>query len=106
MGKFWHALKHAFAVESEEYELTQEEKKVLEQFADEIVKRGLTVPTILFAQSSKPLSFIGSQVMLILRPIIQMIYPTTMVYDKLQSALEKRKGLEYFIGILEAKGIK
>jgi len=106
MGKFWHALKHAFAVESEEYELTQEEKKVLEQFADEIVKRGLTVPTILFAQSSKPLSFIGSQVMLILRPIIQMIYPTTTVYDKLQSALEKRKGLEYFIEILEAKGIK
>ena len=106
MGKFWHALKHAFAVESEEYELTEEEKKVLEQFADEIVKRGLTVPTILFAQSSKPLSFIGSQVMLILRPIIQMIYPTTTVYDKLQSALEKRKGLEYFIEILEAKGIK
>ena len=106
MGKFWHALKHAFAVESEEYELTQEEKKVLEQFADEIVRRGLTVPTILFAQSSKPLSFIGSQVMLILRPIIQMIYPTTTVYDKLQSALEKRKGLEYFIEILEAKGIK
>ena len=106
MGKFWHALRHAFAVESEEYELTEEEKKVLEQFADEIVKRGLTVPTILFAQSSKPLSFIGSQVMLILRPIIQMIYPTTMVYDKLQSALEKRKGLEYFIGILEAKGTK
>jgi len=103
MGKFWHALKHAFAVESEEYELTEEEKKVLEQFADEIVKRGLTVPTILFAQSSKPLSFIGSQVMLILRPIIQMIYPTTTVYDKLQSALEKRKGLEYFIETLEAK---
>jgi len=106
MGKFWHALRHAFAVESEEYELTEEEKKVLEQFADEIVKRGLTVPTILFAQSSKPMSFIGSQVMLILRPIIQMIYPTTMVYDKLQSALEKRKGLEYFIGILEAKCTK
>ncbi len=101
MNKFVKIIRHAFAVEKEDYEeLTQEEKDILDKLARGIVSRGLTTPSIMFLESVKPLNFLGSQVMLFFRPIVGAIFPTTS-YDRMETILEKRRSVEWLIVKIE-----
>ena len=45
------------------------EEKMISNLAKEIVDRGLSVPAIFFLESSKYISFIGSQFLVFLGPI-------------------------------------
>ncbi len=78
-------------------ELTEEKKKnIIEKLSKEIVRRELTVPAIVFFESIKPLTFIGSQAMLFFDPIVQIVFPTKM-YGELQSFFEDRENVEKLI---------
>ena len=44
-------------------------KKIISDLAKDIVQRGLSVPAIFFLESSKYVSFIGSQFLVFLGPI-------------------------------------
>lgn len=101
MNKLVKIIRHAFAIEKEDYEqLTQEEKDILDKLARGIVTRGLTTPSIMFLESVKPLNFLGSQVMLFFRPIVGAIFPTTS-YDRMETILEKRQSVEWLIVKIE-----
>lgn len=93
-------LKYAFAVHTEEAELTEEEKNLLLKLADAVVKRRLGVIATTFLESVKYLNFIGSQAMVFFEPIVQTIFPND-TYGKIHKLLEKRHSVEYLITKIE-----
>ena len=81
--------------------LPEEEDAVLEKLAKKTVERGMAIPAILFLESTKPVNFIMSQVMVFFEPIIQSVF-NFKDYDNLRSALEKRETLEILLLKIEA----
>ena len=81
--------------------LPEEEAAVLEKVAHQVVKRGMTVPAIIFFESVKPMNFIGSQAMVFFEPIVQGLFEFKD-YTTLRQALEKRTTLEILIQRIEA----
>lgn len=88
---------------------TAEEQALIDRFAQWVVKRGLTVPAIMALESTKPLNWIGSQMMLMAEPAAWAIEPMLRSafkfnhqdYLKLQQLLEKRWSMEELILAIE-----
>ena len=89
------------APEPERPALPEEEAAVIEKVAHQVVKRGMTVPAIIFFESVKPMNFIGSQAMVFFEPIVQGLFDFKD-YTTLRQALEKRTTLEIVIQRIEA----
>ena len=70
------------------------------KIADKVVSMGMTAPAILFLESVKPLSFIGSQVMVFFQPIFKTFFSFTE-YDEIAVILEERQNLERLIQAIE-----
>lgn len=70
-----------------------EDLAALERLAQFIVTRNLEAPAILFLQSAIPISFIGSQVMVALEPIIGPFWPHGD-FERLARIFERRDGIE------------
>ncbi len=51
----------------------------VEKIAGKITRLGLTVPAILLLEANKPLAFIGSQLLLIAQPTLELITPPNLV---------------------------
>lgn len=83
-------------------ELDEKDVKLLEECADKIVKRRMSVAAIFTLESFKPLNFIGSQLMSFLDPSISLFF-NLPGYDSIARLLEERKNLEKFISLLEYK---
>jgi hypothetical protein len=60
----------------------------------------MTVPSILFLESIKPMNFIASQVMVFFEPIVQTIF-NFKDYENLRTALEKRDSIEKLVVLIE-----
>jgi hypothetical protein len=71
----------------------ERQKELLAKIADQIVKRKLTTPAILFFESVKPLSFVGSQALVFLQPIIQA-FLNRREYDEIVLMMEERENVE------------
>jgi len=83
--------------------LSEERKiEIMKIIAREVVKRQMTLPTIIFLESVKPLNYIGSQAMVFFNPLIQIVFPTKM-YGELQLMFEKRENMEKLIQVIEAE---
>ncbi|MBD3402142.1 hypothetical protein GF420_04550 [candidate division GN15 bacterium] len=82
--------------------LPEEQEEILEKVAHQVVKRGMTVPAIVFLESIKPLNYIGSQAMVFFEPIIQTVF-NWRDYDTLRLALERRESIELMIQKIEAE---
>lgn len=85
-------LSNAFAV-GDAGEPSDEDLAALERLAKFIVTRNLEAPAILFLQSAIPISFIGSQVMVALEPIIGPFWPHGD-FERLARIFERRDGIE------------
>lgn len=85
--------------------LTSEEETAVDRVARFVVRFGLTVPAVLWLESMRPLSFIGSQSMLLLSPSIGAFLPVNQ-WDALASLLEEREGIEVLIARIEALDLK
>ena len=84
-------------------DISEEEKdKFFEKLADDIVVRRLGIPAIMFLESVKPLSFVGSQIMIMLNPFVQAIF-STKNYWMLSVLLEKRENVECLIKQIERR---
>ncbi|MEZ6065852.1 MAG: hypothetical protein R3B90_09135 [Planctomycetaceae bacterium] len=59
----WQWLRHAFAVNEEAPELTSEEANELESLATQVVRRGMATPAVTFLEMSRPLNYLGAQVL-------------------------------------------
>jgi len=80
----------------------KEKEKILERVANEIVSRRLTAPAIFLLESCSPLSFIGSQAMLVLEPLVHAIFDMPN-YKKFALLMERRDNVEKLINIIESK---
>ncbi len=76
--------------------LPDEQEAVLEKLAKQVVKRGMTVPAIIFLESVRPLNFIASQAMVFFEPIVQTVF-NFKDYDNLRLALEERQSIEILL---------
>ena len=78
------------------------ELEVLEKLASKVVKWGMSVPAILFLESSKPFNFLASQVLHFFNPFVS-VFLDTHQYGTFASLLEKRESIEEFLRVIERK---
>ncbi len=85
-------------------------KKPLEEWTDEelldavagrMVRMRLAVPAIFFLESTKPLSFLGSQLLIFLQPFVQA-FLTIRNYERFAQLMEDRQNVERLIRRIEA----
>jgi len=93
-------LRHAFSMEKEE--ITEEDERILERIADWLHKRGLAAPALLFGEVGMPLSFVGSQILVFLRPFAEMVFDPSH-YGRIVKLLENRKALTKLLALLEER---
>jgi len=76
------------------------EQKMISNLAQEIVDRGLSVPAIFFLESTKYISFIGSQFLVFLGPIATCFINNKKYYN-FSEILEKRGNIDFLINEIE-----
>ena len=81
-------------------ELTpQRERELIEDLARRVQRLGLIAPAILFLESNKPFSFIGSQALLFFQPVLRLL--TAERIEEYVSLFERRECVERLIERLE-----
>lgn len=93
-------IRHAFAVTNEADALTDEDLRVLDKAVHVIVRKRLEAPVIMFLHTVSPLSFLSSQLLLVLEPIVGPFFKEED-YKQLVRILEHRDGIERFICKIE-----
>lgn len=75
-------------------------KELLARIANQVVKRKLSVPAIMFIESVKPLSFVGSQALIFMQPIVQA-FLNRKEYDEFAVLMEDRENVELLLQEIE-----
>lgn len=86
-----------------EARLSPDDLAMLDELADAIVRRHLGTPALFFLESMRPLGFIGSQLMIVLRPLVAIAWPDPRRWDGVQRVLEVRGATELLCRRLEAR---
>ena len=73
---------------------------LLTRLAKEVVDRSLTAPAVMFLESTKPLSFLGSQIMVFFAPFVKAFWDGGS-YDRLAGLLEERENVETLLREIE-----
>ena len=76
------------------------DRKIISNLAQEIVNRGMSVPAIFFLESTKYISFIGSQFLVFLGPIATCFVNNQKYYD-FTKILEKKSNIEFLLNEIE-----
>lgn len=88
--------------EPEYGELSPERRdELMGKISRAIVERNLTAPAIFFLESTKPLSFIGSQVMVFFDPLVRSIF-NFQGYNDVRLALEERENVDRLLVAIES----
>src|SRR5512143_3853965 len=74
--------------------------EVLTKIAQKVVDMRLTPVAVVMLESGKPLSFVGSQLMVFLQPIVTSLFPFHQ-YDEVAALLEERANVEALIQKIE-----
>ena len=93
-------LRRAFAVERRGSALTPRQEELLEKLAKKVARWQMGVPAMMFLETIKPLSFIGSQVLVFLDPIVKSVFNSSD-YDEYTKLMEDRKNVELLIRKIE-----
>lgn len=81
------------------------DQNIISTFAKEIVERGMSVPAIFFLESTKYISFVGSQFLVFLGPLATCFINNKKYYN-LAELLEDRTNIEFLICEIERLSIK
>lgn len=74
--------------------------EILTKIARKTVELRLTPIAIVLLESTKPLSFVGSQLMVFFQPIITALFPFHQ-YEEIAALLEERSNIELLIQTIE-----
>jgi hypothetical protein len=74
---------------------------LLLDLAMKIERKGLTAPALLWLESLRPVSFLGTQLMHFLNPFVSMLYDSN-TFERLAMILEDRAHLERLLCHIEA----
>ena len=80
-------------------------QKTISNLAKEIVDRGMSVPAIFFLESTKYISFIGSQFLVFLGPIATC-FINNKKYHNFTEILEEKGNIEFLLNEIERINIK
>jgi hypothetical protein len=95
-------LKNAFAVDSAgHFEPTAPQRLVVDRVCDEITRRHLTSPALLFLETCRPLNYVGSQAMQFFHPIVSLVTGSRDGYRHFAEFLEQRGSVDYLCRRLE-----
>jgi hypothetical protein len=75
-------------------------EEILTKIAQKVVDLRLSPVAIVMLESSKPLSFVGSQLMVFFQPIVTSLFPFRQ-YDEVAALLEERANVEALIQKIE-----
>lgn len=78
----------------------EEDEKLLDAVAGRVVRMGMAVPAIFFLESTKPLSYIGSQALVFLEPFVKS-FLNVASYDRFVALLEDRQSIERLLRKIE-----
>jgi hypothetical protein len=78
----------------------ERQSELIQKLAAKIVEMKLAAPAIFLLESSKPLSFIGSQALVFLQPVVQAVFPFKE-YQEIAVMLEDRENVEKLIVAIE-----
>ena len=92
--------RHALDLSSPELTLTPEDSALLDTLARHVVDLRMDVPAVLFLESTGPLNYVGSQMMLFFAPIIHAFYSGD-IYDRFQRLLEQRATIPELVTRIE-----
>lgn len=95
-------MKVAFAVRSVDHPLMPEDLELLDKVAAAVVARRMSTPAILFLESVGPMSFLGSQALHFLTPILNLACDTREI-ERAAHLLERRDAISQMIARIEAK---
>jgi hypothetical protein len=74
--------------------------EILNKIAKKTVDLRLTPIAVVMLEANKPLSFVGSQLMVFLQPIVTSLFPFHM-YDEVAALMEDRANIELLIQAIE-----
>ena len=80
--------------------MKNKEKSLIHKFAKIIVERQLSVPAIFFLESTKYISFVGSQALVFFGPVLT-VFINENKYKQFVEILEKRENIECLISKIE-----
>ena len=80
--------------------MNNEEKETIHYFAKKIVEKGLAVPAIFLFESTKFISFVASQTLIFLGPILTFFVSDEKYYSFI-ALLERKRNVEYLITQIE-----
>ncbi|PWH17022.1 MAG: hypothetical protein DDG58_08860 [Ardenticatenia bacterium] len=69
--------------------------------AHQLVRRRLVVPAIAFGYAHKPLGFVGAQLLLLLQPLLDILFPRRWIEEGI-ALLADRDGWDALLRRLEA----
>ena len=75
-------------------------QEIISRIAGKVVDLKLSPVAIVMLESTKPISFVGSQLMVFLQPIVTAVFPLRM-YDEVAALLEDRDNVEALIQTIE-----
>ena len=90
---------HAFAVNPPQEAITPEEEALAERFARFVVNRDLTAPAVTVLESSRPYTFLGSQLLTFMSPFIHILF-RGQDYDRFVRFIEKRRSVDHILDAL------
>lgn len=82
-------------MDPEDYEKDTPEDydRLCRKIAKKVVERDLTVPAVMFLESIKPVSFLGSQMLVFANPVVSLIVQTGEYY-RFVRMIEDRENIE------------
>lgn len=81
---------------------TPEDDRLFDRIAEATVRYRMTVPAILFLESVKPLSFVGSQALYFFEPMVRAVF-TIPDYERFAALMERRENFEALLVAIEQK---
>jgi hypothetical protein len=79
---------------------TEEDEELIGKVANKVVSMRLTVPAIFLLESSKPLAFLGGQLLVFLEPFIQTLFNFKQ-YQRFAFLMENRDNWERLLRKME-----
>lgn len=96
------SFKDAFALhpEGDKPKLTEKQAELLDKLAQKVIGYKMTVPAIMFLETVKPLSYVGSQTMVFFEPMVKAVF-NVAEYDEIRLLMEDRRNVEELLVRIE-----
>ena len=96
------SFKDAFALhpDGDKPKLTEKQSELLDKLAKKVVDYRMTVPAIMFLETVKPLSYVGSQTLVFFEPMVKAVF-NIAEYDDLRIIMEDRRNVEELLVRIE-----